>query len=286
MPSLHYPGGEEDAPQAASTSVPLTATNKGYQLLQRMGWRGAGLGRNEDGARAQHACRVRRWPAALALMCARCRCGRAHITTACCRCCCCCCCRCSGIVEPVSAGVDAGVRLGLGKQAQDDAFTAAEGISRKKLEVEIQADEDPERRQRREVRACVCVRVCVCACVCVCVCLGGGSRCCVLCQALAAADEAYMRWLCVVRVRHTPPPPKKNTRPGPGAAGAADQGGSDPDPEDLFLRRVQQAVPDSHGAGGAPLLLRPPPQEGAGRRLQLPWSGRVPCRRRLLCVRL
>jgi hypothetical protein len=44
------------------------------------------------------------------------------------------------------------VRLGLGKQAQDDVYTAAEGITRRKLEVEIQAEEDPERRQRREVR--------------------------------------------------------------------------------------------------------------------------------------
>jgi hypothetical protein len=56
-------------------------------------------------------------------------------------------------VEPVSAGVEAGVRLGLGKQQQDDEFTAAESITRKKLEVELQADEDPERTKRREVSA-------------------------------------------------------------------------------------------------------------------------------------
>jgi hypothetical protein len=57
----------------------------------------------------------------------------------------------AGLVEPVKAGVEAGVRLGLGKQQEDDKFTAAENIERKKLEVEIQADEDPERRKRREV---------------------------------------------------------------------------------------------------------------------------------------
>jgi hypothetical protein len=58
---------------------------------------------------------------------------------------------CSGVVEPVAAGVEAGVRLGVGKQQEDDKFTAAEGIARKKLEVELQADEDPERTKRREV---------------------------------------------------------------------------------------------------------------------------------------
>lgn len=59
----------------------------------------------------------------------------------------------AGMVEPVAAGVDAGVRLGLGKQAQDDHYTAAENITRKKLEVEVQADETSERKERREVRA-------------------------------------------------------------------------------------------------------------------------------------
>lgn len=57
----------------------------------------------------------------------------------------------AGMTEPVNAGVEAGVRLGLGKQAQDDHYTAAENISRRKLEVEIQAEEAPERRKRREV---------------------------------------------------------------------------------------------------------------------------------------
>jgi hypothetical protein len=61
---------------------------------------------------------------------------------------------CTGITEPVNAGVEAGVRLGLGKQAQDDHYTAAENISRRKLEVEIQAEEAPERRERREVGTC------------------------------------------------------------------------------------------------------------------------------------
>lgn len=52
----------------------------------------------------------------------------------------------------MKAGVDAGVRLGLGKQQEDDKYTDADGITRKKLEVEIQADEDPERMKKREVQ--------------------------------------------------------------------------------------------------------------------------------------
>eukprot|EP00197_Chlamydomonas_leiostraca_P002226 CAMPEP_0202859708 /NCGR_PEP_ID=MMETSP1391-20130828/1705_1 /ASSEMBLY_ACC=CAM_ASM_000867 /TAXON_ID=1034604 /ORGANISM="Chlamydomonas leiostraca, Strain SAG 11-49" /LENGTH=237 /DNA_ID=CAMNT_0049538765 /DNA_START=68 /DNA_END=777 /DNA_ORIENTATION=+ len=58
-----------------------------------------------------------------------------------------------GRVEPVKTGVDAGVRLGLGKQEEDDHFTAAELIERRRLETEIQANEDEERRRRREAQA-------------------------------------------------------------------------------------------------------------------------------------
>lgn len=104
VPVHYYPEGE--AAEAASAAVAIDASNKGFQLLQKMGWKGRGLGRKED-----------------------------------------------GLVEPVKAGVEAGVRLGLGKQQEDDKYTAAENIERKRLEVEIQADEDPERRKRREVGA-------------------------------------------------------------------------------------------------------------------------------------
>jgi hypothetical protein len=44
-----YPGGDDTAVASASTA--LDESNKGFQLLAKMGWsRGRGLGRNEDGA--------------------------------------------------------------------------------------------------------------------------------------------------------------------------------------------------------------------------------------------
>ncbi|KAG1669827.1 hypothetical protein FOA52_001657 [Chlamydomonas sp. UWO 241] len=58
-----------------------------------------------------------------------------------------------GIMEPVRAGVEDGVRLGLGKQEQDNFFTDAEHVGRRRLETEIQGGEDEERRQRREAEA-------------------------------------------------------------------------------------------------------------------------------------
>ncbi|BDA46673.1 probable G patch domain-containing protein 8 [Coccomyxa sp. Obi] len=88
----------------ASLDTAITADNKGYQMLQRMGWGGKGLGRNED-----------------------------------------------GICEPIKGGVEAGLRLGLGKAEEDSYFTAAENIVRKRLEVEVQAEEDEERTRRREM---------------------------------------------------------------------------------------------------------------------------------------
>lgn len=48
-------------------------------------------------------------------------------------------------------GVEAGLRIGLGKQQQDDFYTAADNVSRRQLEVELQACEPEERTRRREV---------------------------------------------------------------------------------------------------------------------------------------
>lgn len=50
VPVHYYPEGE--AAEAASAAVAIDASNKGFQLLQKMGWKGRGLGRKEDGALA------------------------------------------------------------------------------------------------------------------------------------------------------------------------------------------------------------------------------------------
>jgi hypothetical protein len=47
VPVHYYPEGE--AAEAASAAVAIGASNKGFQLLQKMGWKGKGLGRKEDG---------------------------------------------------------------------------------------------------------------------------------------------------------------------------------------------------------------------------------------------
>lgn len=53
-----------------------------------------------------------------------------------------------GIVEPIKAGVrDA--KLGVGKQEEDDFYTAEENIQRKKLDVEVPVTE--EEAKKREV---------------------------------------------------------------------------------------------------------------------------------------
>ena len=49
-------------------------------------------------------------------------------------------------------GTEAGLRLGLGKQEQEDFYMAAENVTRKRLETEVQAEEDMDRTQRREVK--------------------------------------------------------------------------------------------------------------------------------------
>jgi hypothetical protein len=59
---------------------------------------------------------------------------------------------CTGIVEPVRAGMEAGLRLGLGKAEQDTFYISAENVTRKRLETEVQADEDYERTLKREVK--------------------------------------------------------------------------------------------------------------------------------------
>jgi len=57
----------------------------------------------------------------------------------------------------VRGGVEAGLRLGVGKAEQDTFYMAADNVVRKKLEVELQADEDQGRRDRREVSSIIVI---------------------------------------------------------------------------------------------------------------------------------
>lgn len=68
----------------------------------------------------------------------------------------------AGIVEPVKGGVEAGLRLGVGKAEQDTFYMAADNVVRKKLEVELQADEDQSRRDRREVHSILFPMLSIC----------------------------------------------------------------------------------------------------------------------------
>lgn len=55
---------------------------------------------------------------------------------------------CEGITEPIKSGIR-DPRLGVGKQEEDDFFTAEENIQRKKLDVELEETEDS--LKKREV---------------------------------------------------------------------------------------------------------------------------------------
>ena len=90
-----------DGVEQASLDTKLTSSNVGFRLLQKMGWKGKGLGKDEQ-----------------------------------------------GIVEPIKSGIR-DPKLGIGKQEEDDFFTAEENIQRRKLDVEV--EETEENAKKREV---------------------------------------------------------------------------------------------------------------------------------------
>ncbi|XP_021898953.1 G patch domain-containing protein 8 isoform X2 [Carica papaya] len=92
-----------DGVEQASLDTKLTSSNVGFRLLQKMGWKGKGLGKDEQ-----------------------------------------------GIVEPIKSGIR-DPKLGIGKQEEDDFFTAEENIQRRKLDVEV--EETEENAKKREVLA-------------------------------------------------------------------------------------------------------------------------------------
>lgn len=103
LPIHHRPTENVDLDnvEQASLDTQLTSSNVGFKLLQKMGWKGKGLGKDEQ-----------------------------------------------GIVEPIKSGIR-DPRLGVGKQEEDDFFTAEENIQRKRLDVEL--EETEENMKKREV---------------------------------------------------------------------------------------------------------------------------------------
>lgn len=49
---------DTDGIAMASTDTAIPDSNKGFQMLQKMGWKGTGLGRNENGELASPTCRI------------------------------------------------------------------------------------------------------------------------------------------------------------------------------------------------------------------------------------
>ncbi|KAF3454744.1 hypothetical protein FNV43_RR05192 [Rhamnella rubrinervis] len=105
LPINHRPTENVDLDnvEQASLDTQLSSSNIGYKLLQKMGWKGKGLGKDEQ-----------------------------------------------GITEPIKSGIR-DPKLGIGKQEEDDYFTAEENIQRKKLDVEV--EETEEHAKKREVLA-------------------------------------------------------------------------------------------------------------------------------------
>ncbi|XP_010551024.1 PREDICTED: G patch domain-containing protein 8 [Tarenaya hassleriana] len=105
LPINHRPTENVDLEnvEQASLDTKISSSNIGFQLLQKMGWKGKGLGKDEQ-----------------------------------------------GITEPIKSGMR-DPKLGLGKQEEDDYFTAEENIQRRKLDIEVEETEEIARK--REVLA-------------------------------------------------------------------------------------------------------------------------------------
>ncbi|CAI8615318.1 unnamed protein product [Vicia faba] len=90
-----------DNVEQASLDTHINSSNIGFKLLQKMGWKGKGLGKDEQ-----------------------------------------------GIVEPIKSGIR-DPRLGVGKQEEDDFFTAEENVQRKKLDIELEETEENVRKREK-----------------------------------------------------------------------------------------------------------------------------------------
>lgn len=112
LPINHRPTENVDLEnvEQASLDTQLTSSNIGFRLLQKMGWKGKGLGKNEQ-----------------------------------------------GITEPIKSGMR-DPKLGIGKQEEDDFFTAEENIQRRKLDIEL---EETEELAKKREKAAYCIYVCL-----------------------------------------------------------------------------------------------------------------------------
>ncbi|KAB1216272.1 G patch domain-containing protein 8 [Morella rubra] len=128
LPIYHKPTENVDLDdvEQASLDTHLTSSNVGFRLLQKMGWKGKGLGKNEQG---MFLVKWKYLYYSYILFS-----GMEY----------------AGIIEPIKSGIR-DPKLGVGKQEQDDFFTAEENIQRRKLDIEL--EESEEHTKKREVLA-------------------------------------------------------------------------------------------------------------------------------------
>lgn len=103
LPINHRPTENVDLDnvEQASEDRQMSSSNIGFKLLQKMGWKGKGLGKDEQ-----------------------------------------------GIIEPIKSGMR-DPKLGIGKQEEDDYFTAEENIQRRKLDIEVEETEEVARKREK-----------------------------------------------------------------------------------------------------------------------------------------
>ncbi|WRX25329.1 G-patch domain - like 10 [Theobroma cacao] len=112
LPINHKPTENVDLEnvEQATLDTRLNSSNIGFRLLQKMGWKGKGLGKDEQ-----------------------------------------------GITEPIRSGIR-DPKLGIGKQEEDDFFTAEENIQRRKLDIEV---EETEEHAKKREKAAYSIYVCL-----------------------------------------------------------------------------------------------------------------------------
>ncbi|KAK7820440.1 g patch domain-containing protein 8 [Quercus suber] len=165
LPINHRPTENVDLDnvEQASLDTQLTSSNIGFRLLQKMGWKGKGLGKDEQDLADDFRLPINHRPtenvdldnveqASLDTQLTSSNIGFRLLQ------------KMGwkgkglgkdeqGIIEPIRSGIR-DPKLGVGKQEQDDFFTAEENIQRRKLDVEV--EETEEHAKKREVLRISC----------------------------------------------------------------------------------------------------------------------------------